>query len=170
MQGFARLVVINIPEILDHVFVRLSPIQDRIQRSSTATSLLLSISQIIGAASYFPTIWSWIKKWVDPHTVKKFHILHPSEVLSTFQQYLDTESIATTFGGDVEYEHGMRPRLDVEVEEVWKWLSPNASLPMGPLKWVDQGKRGRVVVAVGNSEGGKEKKVGGLQSGAKTCA
>ena len=63
------------------------------------------------------------------------------------------QNIAKKFGGDFEYEHGMQPKLDAEVREVLKWLPPNASLPMGPLKWVDEGKKGRVVVAVGDNEG-----------------
>ena len=57
------------------------------------------------------------------------------------------------FGGNFEYEHGMAPKLDSEVREVLQWLPPNASLPMGPLKWIDQGKGERIVVAVGSTEG-----------------
>ena len=67
--------------------------------------------------------------------------------------YLDMDNIAQKFGGDFEYEHGMQPKLDSEVSEVLKWIPPNASLPVGPLKWIDQGKGKRTVVAVGNSEG-----------------
>ena len=63
------------------------------------------------------------------------------------------ENIATKFGGNFDYEHGMQPKLDPAVSEVLKWLPPNASLPVGPLKWIDQGKRERVVVAVGSNEG-----------------
>ena len=108
---------------------------------------------------------------MDPNTVKKLHILQSSEVLPTLQEYLDMQNIAKKFGGDFEYEHGMRPQLDAEVKEVLKWLPPNASLPMGPLKWVNQGKEGRFVVAVGNSEGrAREEKVASLRSGAKPSA
>ena len=90
---------------------------------------------------------------MDPNTVKKLNILQPDEVLPTMQQHLDMHDIATKFGGNFEYEHGMQPNLDPEVKAVLKWLPPNASLPMGPLKWIDEGKKGRAVVAVGNSEG-----------------
>ena len=146
-------------------------VHNHILSSSTATTLQTEISQVIGAPSYFPTVWSWIKKWVDPNTVKKLHILQPSEVLPTLQQYLDMQNIATKFGGDFEYQHGMRPQLDDEVKEVLQWLPPSASLPMGPLKWIDQGKEGRFVVAVGNSEGrAREEKVARLQSGVKLSA
>ena len=110
-------------------------------------------NQVIGAPSYFPTVYGWIKKLVDPNTVKKLHILQPAEVLPTLQQHLDMEDIAQKFGGDFEYEHGMQPKLDPAVSEVLKWLPPNASLPIGPLKWIDQGKGKRVVVAVGSNDG-----------------
>lgn len=62
----------------------------------------------------------------------------------------------------------MQPKLDPEVERVLRWLPPNASLPVGPLKWIDQGKGKRVVVAVGNNEGrGRGEKVASLHQGRK---
>ena len=73
------------------------------------------------------------------------------------------ENIAQKFGGDFEYEYGMQPKLDPDVSEVLKWLPPNMSLSMGPLKWIDQGKGKRVVVAVGSNDGGeKAEKVASL--------
>ena len=114
---------------------------------------LTSKTQVVGAPSYFPTVWGWIKKGLDPNTVKKLHVLQPAEVLPTLQQYVDMENIPQRFGGDLEFEHGMQPKLDPELSNALKWLPPNASLPMGPVKWLDQGKRNRVIVAVGSSEG-----------------
>lgn len=153
MQDFAKLVGINYPEILDHVLVR-SPIHIHVSVFlSTKTASLTATCKVIGAPSYFPTVFSWIKKWVDPNTVKKLHILQPSEVLPTLQNYVEMENIAQKFGGEFEYEHGMQPELDPEVKGTLKWLPPNASLPVGPLKWIEHGKGKRFVVAVGNSEG-----------------
>lgn len=63
------------------------------------------------------------------------------------------ENIASKFGGEFDYHHGMQPNLDPEVSKVLKWLPPNASLPVGPLKWIEQGKGKRFVVAVGSNEG-----------------
>ena len=137
----------------------------------TRTISLTSVNQVIGAPSYFPTVFSWIKKWLDPNTVKKLHILQPSEVLPTLQQYIDMENIAQKFGGNFEYEHGMQPSLDSEVREVLKWLPPNASLPVGPVKWIDQRKGGRFVVAVGSNEGRERgEKVASLRRGRKPAA
>lgn len=125
---------------------------------------LISIYQVIGAPSYFPTVWTWIKKWVDPNTVRKLHILQSSEVLPTLQEYIDMQNIAKRFGGDFDYEHGMQPKLDTEVRGVLQWLPPNASLPMGPLKWVEQGKGQRIVLAVGHNEGReREERVASLR-------
>ena len=108
---------------------------------------------------------------MDPNTVKKLHVLQPSEVLPTLQQYVDMPNIAKKFGGDFEYEHGMRPKLDAEVSAVLKWLPPNASLPTGPLKWIDQAKDGRIVVAAGNNEGRERgEKVASLRAGGKPSA
>ena len=132
---------------------------------------LTSVNQVIGAPSYFPTVFNWIKKWLDPNTVKKLHILQPSEVLPTLQQYIDMENIAQRFGGNFEYEHGMQPSLDSEVREVLKWLPPNASLPLGPVKWIDQGKSGRFAVAIGSNEGRERgEKVASLRRGRKPAA
>lgn len=81
------------------------------------------------------------------------------------------QKIAKNSGGDFKYEHGMQPKLDAEVREVLKWLPPNASLPMGPLNWLDEGKEGQVIVAVGNNEGRERgEKVASLHSGQKSIA
>ena len=109
----------------------------------------------MGAASYFSTIWSWIKKWIDPVTVSKLVILSPEEVLRTMKEYIDITNIPTRFGGELEHEHGAEPLLDPAIHEILTWLpAANASLPMGPIKWVDGGDQSRTAVAVGK-EGGE---------------
>ena len=78
------------------------------------------------------------------------------------------QNTAKKLGGDFKYEHGMQPKLDAEVR---KWLPPNASLPMGPLKWIDEGKEGRVIVTVGNNKGRERgEKVASLHSSQKSIA
>ncbi|KAF6226667.1 hypothetical protein HO173_012413 [Letharia columbiana] len=86
LQDFSRLVGINYPEILDHVLVRFSPASLRFQSVTTVTISLIGRHQVIGAPSYFPTVWSCIQKWVGANIVKKIHILQPSEVLPTLQK------------------------------------------------------------------------------------
>ncbi|MCJ1479454.1 hypothetical protein MMC13_008140 [Lambiella insularis] len=128
LQDLSKLFATSYPEILDRVL-------------------------IIGAPSYFPTIWSWIKNWVDPNTVSKLFILTPDEVLPTLKQYIDVANIPQRFGGEFDYQHGMQPNIDPVIAKIMSWVPPSASLPMGPMKWVDTGKNKRMAVAIGTSEG-----------------
>lgn len=50
MQDASQLATAHYPETLDRIF-------------------------IIGAPSFFPTVWSWIKKWFDPITVVRFDLV-----------------------------------------------------------------------------------------------
>ncbi|KAL8815827.1 MAG: hypothetical protein Q9223_005075 [Gallowayella weberi] len=133
VQDLARLLSGNYPEILDTVFV-------------------------IGAPSYFSTIWGWIKKWVDAGTVEKLRILPQGEVLPTLKEFIDIENIPTRFGGQFEYETGMSYDLDPVIARrlVWKSGSDN-KLPRGPIKWVETGDGNKMAIAVG-SQGGKMRK------------
>ena len=58
----------------------------------------------------------------------------------------------------------MQPSLDPAIADMLTWMPPNASLPMGPMKWVEDGKGGRAAVAAGSSDArGREEKVAGLK-------
>lgn len=108
----------------------------------------------MGAPSYVSTLLSWVKHWVDPVTLSKLVILSPAEALPTMKEYIDVTNIPKRFGGELEHEHGAEPLLDSAINEVLTWLpAANASLPMGPVKWIDDGEEYRVAVAVGR-EGG----------------
>lgn len=128
IQDLAKMFATNYPEILSRVF-------------------------IIGAPSYFPTIWGWIKKWVDPGTFEKLFILSPEEVLPTLQQHVEMSDIPQRFGGEFEFYHGMQPMLDPEISDLLNWQSPHKDLPKGPIKWIDEGWGRRAAVAVGSKEG-----------------
>jgi hypothetical protein len=54
MQDASQLATAHYPETLDRIF-------------------------IIGAPSFFPTVWSWVKKWFDPITVVSLLRLHDSD-------------------------------------------------------------------------------------------
>ena len=68
------------------------------------------------------------------------------------EQHVEIENIPTRFGGQFDYQHGMQPSLDPIIADMLTWMPPNASLPMGPMKWVEDGKGGRAAVATGISE------------------
>ncbi|KAL8689519.1 MAG: hypothetical protein Q9218_004830 [Villophora microphyllina] len=132
VQDLSRLLSRNYPEILDHVF-------------------------IIGAPSYFSTIWGWIKNWVDPGTVEKLRVLSHAEVLPTLKEYIDVENIPTRFGGQFKYETGMPYDLDPVIARRLVWLSGSDNrFPTGPMKWVRTGDGCKMAVAIG-SQGGKER-------------
>ncbi len=73
--------------------------------------------------------------------------------MSILKEHINISDIPKRFGGDFEYQHGMQPDLDSMVADLLTWVPPNASLPMGPLKWVNEGKGKRGVIAVGSCEG-----------------
>ena len=120
--------------------------------------------QVIGAPSYFPTIWGWIKKWVDPGTISKIFILSPEEVLPTLQQYAELADIPQRFGGEFEFYHGMQPVLDPVIADLLSWQPSQSTLPKGPMKWVDEGWGRRAAVATGSSDGsGRNEKIAVLR-------
>ena len=126
---------------------------------------LTTILQIIGAPSYFPTIWGWIKKWVDPNTMEKLCILTQEEVLPTLQQYVEMANIPKRFGGNFDFYHGMQPQLDPVIADMLSWQPPNSQMPPGPMKWVDEGSGKRAAVAVGSGSGRiREEKIAVLRS------
>ncbi|KAL8950082.1 MAG: hypothetical protein Q9222_003866 [Ikaeria aurantiellina] len=134
VQDLARLLSRNYPEILDHVF-------------------------IIGAPSYFSTIWGWVKNWADPGTVEKLQVLSQNEVLPTLKEFIDVSNIPTRFGGQFDYQIGMPFALDEAIARRLVWLpGSEEKFPMGSIKWVETGDGCKMAVAVG-SQGGKERKV-----------
>ena len=136
------------PEILDRVFVGLPAL----------TLFLLPpnqgyLSQILYAPSFFPTIWSWIKGFLDPVTASKLQLVPRTETLSTLSAYIPLSSIPTKYGGELAFELGMRPVLDQELKETLGGLT---EYPLGPLKWISGESEGeRVAVAVGSVGGVK---------------
>ncbi|KAI4250835.1 MAG: hypothetical protein LQ352_005225 [Teloschistes flavicans] len=132
IQDLSRLLSRNYPEILDNVF-------------------------LIGAPSYFSTIWGWVKNWVDPGTVEKLKVLSHAEVLPTLKEYIDVENIPTRFGGQLKYETGMGYDLDPVITRRLVWLSGSDNkFPKGPITWVRTGDGCKMAVAIG-SQHGKER-------------
>ncbi|KAH8701776.1 putative phosphatidylinositol transporter [Talaromyces proteolyticus] len=87
MQDASVLSTAHYPETLDRIF-------------------------IIGAPSFFPTVWNWIKRWFDPVTVSKIFILSSSEVKSTLETFIEPSSIPSQYGGTLDFKWGDLPILD----------------------------------------------------------
>jgi hypothetical protein len=116
MQDASQLATAHYPETLDRIF-------------------------IIGAPSFFPTVWSWIKRWFDPITVSKIFILGAADMKPTLEKYIDIENIPVKYGGKLEYEWGMMPILEPAISDALQWqqdgplLKGQRTIPTGPIKW-----------------------------------
>ncbi|EUC40931.1 hypothetical protein COCMIDRAFT_9280 [Bipolaris oryzae ATCC 44560] len=139
MQDASVLATAHYPETLDRIF-------------------------IVGAPSFFPTVWGWVKRWFDPITVSKIFILSPSNVYSTLSQYIDHDNIPKKYGGGLDFEWGQLPNLEPTIEAQIKWEKPNIqngrkTFPVGPLKWED-GKDGAMEAwGIGTKDGAQRREL-----------
>ncbi|KAF7716387.1 Uncharacterized protein PECH_005323 [Penicillium ucsense] len=130
MQDASVLATAHYPETLDRIF-------------------------IIGAPSFFPTVWSWIKRWFDPNTTSKIFILSAAEVNSTLTSFMEPSSIPKQYGGELEWQWGEMPNLDVPAHELVHDLeqpaadgSPKKELLKGPVLF-----KGDTVEVLGTVDG-----------------
>ncbi|KAE9983019.1 hypothetical protein BLS_005036 [Venturia inaequalis] len=140
MQDASTLATAYYPETLDRIFV-------------------------IGAPSFFPTVWSWVKRWFDPITVSKIFILSSADMTPTLEKYIAIENIPKKYGGTLEYEFGMLPMLEEEIASQLKWVDSTAdmqngykSYPTGPIKWRASSATTMEAVAVGSENGKKRER------------
>ncbi|KAL8828668.1 MAG: hypothetical protein Q9170_006499 [Blastenia crenularia] len=134
MQDASQLATAHYPETLDRIF-------------------------IIGAPSFFPTVWGWIKKWFDPITTSKIFILSQDQVKPTLSAFMDVSSIPKKYGGDLDFECGMMPSIDPEIRKCLDLKNPKLEglFLTGPTRWVDGSEGDMVALSVG-SIGGKPHK------------
>ncbi|ETS79736.1 hypothetical protein PFICI_09589 [Pestalotiopsis fici W106-1] len=114
----------------------------------------LGRTYIIGAPSFFPTVWSWINKWFDQNTVSKIFIVPPGQEYSMLSELIDPINIPHRYGGQFDFDFGMVPDLDSEIMERMKWLKDEngqvfEELPLGPMRWIEQQDGTRTAIAVG---------------------
>ncbi|KAI2475727.1 CRAL/TRIO domain-containing protein [Pyrenophora tritici-repentis] len=139
MQDASVLATAHYPETLDRIF-------------------------IVGAPSFFPTVWGWVKRWFDPITVSKIFILSPQNVYSTLSAYIDHDNIPKKYGGGLDFEWGQLPNLEPTIEAQIKWENPNTqngrkTFPIGPLKW-EQGPDGEMQAwGIGSENGAQRRKL-----------
>jgi hypothetical protein len=118
--------------------------------------------QIVGAPSFFPTVWGWVKRWFDPITVSKIFILSPANVYPTLLQYIDHENIPKKYGGGLDFEWTNMPNLEPEIEAVMKWENPDTqngkkTFPIGPIRW-EEGPQGEMQAWGVGSENGQPRR------------
>lgn len=141
MQAASTLASTYYPETLDRVF-------------------------LIGAPSFFPTVWSWIKRWFDPATTAKIFVLAPADVEPTLTKFMRKEDLPKRYGGELEWEYGMPPKVDGEIAKAVKALEADKPWVRGPVRWVVQPGGGANIVARGTVEGKPRNEVVGVLSGA----
>ncbi|KAL9105349.1 MAG: hypothetical protein Q9227_009469 [Pyrenula ochraceoflavens] len=106
---------------------------------------------VVGAPSFFPTIWGFVQRWFEPATTAKIHVLAANQVTETLEQFIDLEDLPRRFGGKLEWEFGDQPVLDEETKgRVGKlregWIG-------GPIRLLDR-PEGDEIVALGKDHKG----------------
>ena len=155
MQDASQLATAHYPETLDRIFV--CPFR------FLKVCLTLTILQIIGAPSFFPTVWGWIKKWFDPITTSKIFILSPNQVLPTLSSFIDIADIPKKYGGQLDFECGKMPMLDQQVRDCLS-IAPGSDTEKlfltAPVRWRGADEDGEMTaVGVGSIEGKQRKEV-----------
>ena len=153
MQDASVLATAHYPETLDRIFVSAIPFDGP---SINTTLIQQSTQQIIGAPSFFPTVWGWVKRWFDPVTVSKIFILSNHEIKTRLSDFIDPDDIPKKYGGNLDWEFGMQPNLDQAAQEAVEKNGSRGWIP-GPCLW-EQNQR----VPVG-TENGKPRRPAMLQ-------
>lgn len=132
MQDASQLATAHYPETLDRIF-------------------------IIGAPSFFPTVWGWIKRWFDPITTSKIFILSERDVYPTLVNFIDHESIPKKYGGGLDFECGKLPVLDPQVRGALDIRGSEEMFLTAPVRWMDDENGEMMALGVGSIDGQERK-------------
>lgn len=137
MSDASQLATAHYPETLDRIFV-------------------------VGAPSFFPTIWEWAKRWFDPITVSKIVILSKSNMRETLDKYVDLDNVPKKYGGNLDWQFGDMPFLEPHIAKNLRWKENieekgHRTLPIGPIRWEYDEDGDLVATAIG-TENGKPRK------------
>ncbi|KAK4495471.1 hypothetical protein PRZ48_013802 [Zasmidium cellare] len=89
---------------------------------------------IVGAPSFFPSVWPLVRYWLDPVTVAKMFILSDSEVKTTLEMYIDEKDIPSKYGGRLDWESGDSPNFDPDLLQLIN-LEGRDALSKDPMRW-----------------------------------
>lgn len=150
MQDASTLATAHYPETLDRIFVGYLIL--------ILWPAFTNLHKIIGAPSFFPTVWGWIKKWFDPITTSKIFILSNHDLKQTLESFIDPKNIPKKYGGELEFVFGDQPVLDPHLASVTKWEGDNKDFPHGPMYWVKSKDGKQIEAMVVGSRDGKQRK------------
>jgi hypothetical protein len=124
---------------------------------------------VIGAPSFFPTIWEWAKRWFDPITVSKICIINDKNMLAELSKFIHPDNIPKKYGGNLDWQFGQMPYLDNDMVDTLKWQQDvrdkgHRTLPIGPIKWEYDEGGNLNAIAIGTENNQPRKSVlAGLQ-------
>ena len=112
----------------------------------------------MGAPAFFPTVWSWIKRWFDPITVSKIFILSHNDVFRTLSTFIDLDNIPKKYGGNLHFDFGEFPTIDPAYADRLQWKYPlptgeERRWPKGPMAWQHREDGAVDLLAVGSVDG-----------------
>ncbi|KAK4495080.1 hypothetical protein PRZ48_013407 [Zasmidium cellare] len=109
---------------------------------------------IVGAPSFFPTIWNWLKGWFDPITVSKIFILSDAQVKPTLEKFVESHDIPKRYGGSLDWEFGDLPLIDSELLGLMNMDEDIPTILPGPIRWRKSADGAKVEAhALGSSSG-----------------
>lgn len=114
--------------------------------------------QIVGAPSYFSTVWGWVNKWFDQNTVSKMNIVPHGKEFEVLSQFIEPENIPKKYGGKHEMEYGTPMDLSSQISQAIEWLDEKdgeviREIPKGPVRWLPVKEGKRTAIAVGYEDG-----------------
>lgn len=118
--------------------------------------------QIIGAPSFFPTVWSWVKRWFDPIVVSKMFILADKDILPTLSEFIEVEDIPKKYGGGLDFDFGDAPNLGTSgLGGMIEWAEGHQKglIPVGTIVW-ERAENGEMeMINVGTVDGNEKRDV-----------
>ena len=158
LQDSSQLATAYYPETLDKIFVSAG-----LPRREVGGALAprADAAQIIGAPSFFPSVWGWIKNWFDPVVVSKMFVIPSGQELKVLSEHIDHDAIPKRYGGGADYAFGDLPKIEPAMHAGMQWENGMTGLPIGPVKWETSADGELVAVAVGTVEGQARRQVVG---------
>ncbi|GAA5822862.1 hypothetical protein JCM3770_003202 [Rhodotorula araucariae] len=134
----------TIVDVSNVSLMRFWQLKGHMQRASVLATAryaeTLGAIYLVGAPSFFATVWSWIKNWFDPGTVEKIHILAAATQLADLELRIPPSSIPKKYGGDLEWAYGAPgPLLDDDARRTLGAREGDdvAQVLSAPVRWRD---------------------------------